>query len=74
MTLAELRTGDALVVDGVAGEPAFRRRLYGLGFLPGARIRVARRMPLGGPLEVEVRGVRMALRVRDAQAITGERA
>ncbi len=71
MTLAEVSGGSTLTIERILGEPSFRRRLYGLGFLPGAEIRVARRMPFGGPLEVEVRGVRMGLRVQDARWIEG---
>ena len=44
-------------------------RLQELGLLPGASIRLVRRAPLGCPLEFEVAGARLAIRVRDADQI-----
>ena len=37
------------------------RRLLDLGLTPGTRIRVSRVAPLKGPLEITVRGSRLAL-------------
>ncbi len=70
-SLADLKPGETLLLDVVHGEESFRRRLYQLGFLPGSEIHVIRRMPAGGPIEVEIRGARMGLRVHDARAMIG---
>jgi Fe2+ transport system protein FeoA len=40
-----------------------------MGFLPGARLRVIRRAPLGDPIEVELGGAHLALRRKDAALI-----
>ena len=45
------------------------RRLMALGFVPGTLVRVLRRAPLGDPTEYELRGTRISLRAREAQAI-----
>lgn len=71
LSLADVPMGGALVVERVQGGDVFQRRLYGLGFLPGVSVRVLRRMPLGGPLEVEVSGARLGIRVRDARCLRG---
>jgi ferrous iron transport protein A len=71
MTLAEVRPGGQLHVDALLAEPALRGRLATLGIVPGTVLRVLRRMPAGGPLDVDVRGVRLALRVADARRIEG---
>jgi len=44
-------------------------RLQELGLLPGASIRLVRRAPLGCPMEFEVAGSRLAIRVSDASNI-----
>lgn len=38
------------------------RRLRDLGFVPGTRVLIVRRAPLGDPIEVEIRGYRICLR------------
>ncbi|MCC6024622.1 MAG: ferrous iron transport protein A [Thaumarchaeota archaeon] len=37
------------------------KRLADLGILPGARIKVVRKAPLGGPIEIEVHGSRFMI-------------
>lgn len=71
MTLADVPVGLTLVVERVAGTGAFQRRLYTLGFLRGATVQVVRRMPLGGPLEVDIRGARLGIRQHDARRVLG---
>ena len=44
-------------------------RFIELGFSPGEPVRFIRRSPLGGPLEVEVMGVRQGIRLSDAVRI-----
>jgi ferrous iron transport protein A len=39
------------------------RRLGDLGFVPGTRIAVVRRAPLGDPVELDLRGYRLCLRL-----------
>ena len=48
----------------------FRSRMLALGITPRSPVRVLRRMPMGGPIEIEVRGTRLALRLSDAGRIT----
>lgn len=71
ITLAELPADQTLIVEEIRGSESFRRRLYGLGFLPGARVRVVRQLPLGGPILVEVHGMQFGLRARDAGYVAG---
>ena len=46
----------------IQGERAFRRRLMEMGLLPGTVVRLVRRMPFGGLVELEVRGGHLSLR------------
>jgi Fe2+ transport system protein FeoA len=40
-----------------------------LGLLPGTPLRVVRRVPLGGVIEVEVRACRVTLRLSEADQV-----
>jgi ferrous iron transport protein A len=62
--------GTIVRLDGVDGTV---RRLMELGLVPGTGVRVVRRAPLGDPIELEVRGVRLALRRSEARLIHVER-
>ncbi|MCX8072316.1 MAG: FeoA domain-containing protein [Candidatus Binatia bacterium] len=39
-------------------------RLLDLGFVPGTRLKIVRRAPLGDPVEIEIRGTRLCFRRR----------
>ncbi len=68
-TLSGLAPGQEAVVQQIEGRDDFRDRLAHLGFLPGTRVRMVRRAPLGGPVEVRIRGYHLALRRRDARHV-----
>ncbi|GIW44245.1 MAG: iron transporter [Candidatus Binatia bacterium] len=42
--------------------PNVSRRLLDLGFVPGTRLKIVRRAPLGDPVEIEIRGTRLCFR------------
>ena len=56
----------------IGGPRAFRRRLMELGLLPGASVRVLRRVAVGGLVELEVRGARVSMRLSEAADVTVE--
>jgi ferrous iron transport protein A len=68
-SLAELEPGDHAVVAEVVGEDATGHRLLDLGLLPGTRVQVIRRAPLGDPSEYELRGYRLCLRRSEARRV-----
>ena len=67
-SLADLRVGQSATVAGIAPGP-LRLRLHELGFVPGARVRLVRRAPLRDPLQVEVCGYHLSLRVSEARGV-----
>jgi len=69
MTLDSLPSGQWARVQDVRAERSLRRRLFELGFVPGTKVRVIRRAPLGDPLELELRGGRLSLRAVEAAGI-----
>ena len=62
---------DAKVITLDVGQE-YRRRMVGLGLRPGAAIRVIRRSPLQGPLQVRVGHTDLILRRSDAARILVE--
>ncbi len=67
--LKDMRTGQRGVVKDLGGEGRESLRLMEMGLLPGTQIRFVRRAPLGGPLEVEMRGFHLSLRAKEAESI-----
>jgi ferrous iron transport protein A len=72
MTLHHTPPGGHARIRRLSGEPAVRERLAELGLTPGQRVRLLRRAPLGDPLELLVRGYRLAVRRDEADAVEVE--
>ena len=68
-SLDTLRPGHTAIISELDGADEAARRLMELGLLPGERIELIGRAPLGDPLAVLIRGTRVALRMRDARRI-----
>lgn len=45
--------------------PSYRQRLFSMGLLPGAALKVIRVAPLGDPVQIETRRTNLMLRARD---------
>ena len=67
--LGQLDVGESAILGKMALPEAASMRLQEMGLLPGASIRLVRRAPLGCPMEFEVAGSRLAIRVSDASNI-----
>lgn len=70
--LSDLPLGVASVIRHVGCDRRVARRLMELGLLPGTRIRVVRRAPMGDPIELRVRGFSLSIRKADAAAVVVE--
>jgi ferrous iron transport protein A len=68
-TLADLRTGEEGVLDGLELPAGDARRLMELGFIPGARVSAGRPAPGGDPRVFRVDGSEIALRRSTARHI-----
>ncbi|MBF8999537.1 MULTISPECIES: FeoA family protein [Vibrio] len=74
MKLSELKSGEVGCVTTLQKlSQDARKRLMTMGMLPNTNITLVRRAPMGDPLQVEVRGVSIALRVSIADDIEVER-
>jgi ferrous iron transport protein A len=65
-TLANLRPGEAGVVEGFAEEDDTAQRLMQMGVVEGMEIEVLRYAPAGDPIEVRVLGYALSLRGKEA--------
>jgi ferrous iron transport protein A len=68
-TLDQLPVGETASVIDVDAAAALAERLEDLGFVPGTRVTVRRRAPLGDPRVYELRGSQLCLRSSEARAI-----
>ena len=67
--LDRLAPGERGVIARLECDPAIARRLMELGLVPGTPVELIRRAPLGDPLELAARGVRLSLRRSEARHI-----
>lgn len=75
MKLSQMQAGERgiiLALDGLSD--TVRKKLMVMGVLPNIEVVLIRRAPMGDPLQVEVRGVSIALRENIAANIDVERA
>jgi ferrous iron transport protein A len=73
MKLRTMKVGEVGYVKSFAtSDPAYRQKLLRMGLVCNAEFKVVRKAPLGGPIEIEVRGSRLVLRSDEADAIEVE--
>jgi Fe2+ transport system protein FeoA len=69
MSLLEVPLRKAVIVDEVAGDRAFRRRIMEMGLVPGTEVQVVAVAPLGDPLTLDLRASRLSIRKREAALV-----
>ncbi|MBY7899489.1 ferrous iron transport protein A [Vibrio fluvialis] len=75
MKLSDLNAGESGLILGLNGlSTDVRKKLMVMGLLPNTQVTLIRRAPMGDPLQVEVRGVSIAVRESIAAAIDVEKA
>lgn len=71
-TLNEFIIGESGTIKKVGGEGRIRRRLFDMGITPGADVILRKKAPLGDPIEINIRGYELTLRMSEAVYITME--
>ena len=69
LTLAELQVGQDAVIEVVGGTGELRHHLLDMGLTPGTEVTLRKVAPMGDPIEVELRGYELTLRLDDARKI-----
>lgn len=70
--LKDLKPGDRCVMVRARSVGGAGRRLFDMGVVPGAEIRIIRVAPLGDPIEINVRGFNLTLRREEAMGVIVE--
>lgn len=68
-TLNTIPAGSYALVAQIEAEGVSRRRLLDLGLVPGTRVEVVRRSPLGDPVAYNIRGAIIALREEESRRV-----
>ena len=71
-TLRDVKVGDTVKVVKLHGEGAVKRRIMDMGITKGIEVYVRKLAPLGDPVEVNVRGYELSIRMADAEMIEVE--
>lgn len=69
MTLKELKVGNNAVIKSVGGEGALRQHFLDMGMIPGAEVTVVKLAPMGDPMELQIHGYELTLRLSEAAQI-----
>lgn len=69
MKLRELKIGESAVITSVGGEGALRQHFLDMGVIPGAEVTVVKFAPMGDPMELQIHGYELTLRLEDADKI-----
>lgn len=67
MTLDQLKVGSSAIISAVGGNGALRCRLLDMGLIPHTRVTLQKVAPMGDPIEIQVRGYELTLRVEEAR-------
>jgi Fe2+ transport system protein FeoA len=65
-TLADLAPTELAVVQTISLESTHRQRLLEMGLLNDTPVKMIRRAPFGDPIEIELRGYKLSLRLEEA--------
>ena len=68
-TLNQLKPGEGGMIQVVGGQGALRRRLLDMGLTPKTIVKVNKIAPMGDPMELNLRGYMLTLRLEDAAKI-----
>ncbi|MHB1651131.1 MAG: FeoA family protein [Desulfitobacteriaceae bacterium] len=60
--LSKVEPGIRVRVESIRGGGILRRRMLDMGILPGVELEIVRQAPLGGPVQLKLRGYFLAMR------------
>ena len=72
MTLKELAIGKSAVMSTVGASGSLRGHFLDMGMIPGAEVTVVKFAPMGDPMELQVHGYELTLRLAEAEQIEVE--
>ena len=68
-TLRSAKQGETFLITEVGGEGALRQHFLDMGVIPGTRVTVMQFAPMGDPMEIQIHGYSLTIRLDDAGKI-----
>ena len=72
LTLKDLKINENGRILKVGGEGALRQHFLDMGVIPGAEVTIVKFAPLGDPVEMQIHGYELTLRLEDMEKIFGD--
>ena len=72
MTMDELKPKQSAFIRSVGGTGALRHHILDMGLTPKTEVTLQKIAPMGDPVQIELRGYELTLRLDEAQKITVE--
>lgn len=72
MTLKDIEIGKSAKILKVGGQGALRQHFLDMGVIPGAELTVIKYAPMGDPIEIQIHGYELTLRLSEAEQIEVE--
>ena len=69
LKLSELKVGESSVIQNVGGQGELRQHFLDMGIIPGAEVTLVKFAPMGDPMELQVHGYELTLRLAEADKI-----
>ena len=73
LKLSELKVGESAVIKNVGGQGELRQHFLDMGIIPGAEVTLVKFAPMGDPMELQVHGYELTLRLSEAEKIQIQR-
>lgn len=73
MYLSELKVSESAVIKKIGGKGALRQHFLDMGVIPGAETTVSKFAPMGDPMEIQIHGYELTLRLSEAEKIEVEK-
>ncbi|MCQ2205002.1 MAG: ferrous iron transport protein B [Bacteroidales bacterium] len=70
MTLNEVKIGQTVVITAVGGEGRLRQHFLDMGIIPEAKVKLMKYAPMGDPMQLQIHGYELTLRIADATKIS----
>jgi len=70
LTLYDLNINKPAKINSLSSSNVFCNRLSEMGVLPGSLVRVVKKNPFGGPIEIKLNNSYLAIRKEDAELIS----
>lgn len=69
MTLKDIKPNETCIITGLGQKSILRKRIIDMGLTKDTRVKVIKLAPLGDPIEIQVRGYCLSLRLQEAEQI-----